>query len=141
MCVLLVDVDFHRQFTGQGYSQIIEPGAEASMEYKFMPSPQLDPITLQMALTVFYEDSAIMYGTTFFNGTVSFVDHSSPLDIRSSLKLVLVVGVIGVIIFALSSSNGKKSRRSKTTTTSTTVEGEFAESFRQRTVRRLVPTP
>ena len=67
---------------------MIEPGAEASMEYKFFPSPQLEPIELQMALTVFYEDQETVYGQTFFNGTVNFVDNSSPIDIRGALKLV-----------------------------------------------------
>ena len=43
---------------------------------------------LQMALTVFYEDDATVFGTTFFNATVGFVDNASSLDVRGTLKLV-----------------------------------------------------
>jgi hypothetical protein len=126
------------QFTGQPYGQVVEPGTEASLEYKFFPSPQLDPIELQMALTVFYEDAIThkSYASTFYNGTVDFVDNTSPLDVRSGLKLTLVGGVFAAIVyFMVANGATKKKKGSRTAEVATAKEGEYADAFLQRTVR------
>ncbi len=122
------------QFTGTRYGQEVKAGGEASIEYQFFPSPQLDPIEFQMAFTVFYEDSTTVYGTTFFNETVTFADDSAPLDLRSSFKLVLLLSVIGVIGFALLKSRPSKSRSrgGDRSSASTAVKGEYASEFLQR---------
>ncbi len=122
------------QFTGQSYGQVIDSGMEATIEYKFFPSPQLEPMALAMALTVFYEDAETVYGSTFFNATVNFVDHSSPIDVRSTFKLLLVVAVIAVIVYVFTQSNSKPARRSSRKVENTFVEGEFAQKFIERSV-------
>lgn len=128
-----------QNFTGQPYGQVVEPGTEASLEYKFFPSPQLDPIELQMALTVFYEDAIThkSYASTFYNGTVDFVDNTSPLDVRSGLKLTLVGGVFAAIVyFMVANGATKKKKGSRTAEVATAKEGEYADAFLQRTAAR-----
>ncbi len=109
--------DFHVQFTGRAYGRVVEGGSDGSFEYRFMASPELEPMELQLAFTVFYEDDGSMFATTFFNQTVVLEDRSSPFDFRSTLKLLSIVAVIGGIVYTIvQGSSGKKktARKAKT---------------------------
>jgi hypothetical protein len=123
------------QFTGRAYGRIVESGGEASFEYRFLPSPELEPMDLQLAFTVFYEDESSMFSTTFFNQTVTFESKASAFDFGSTVKLLFLLGVIAYVAHFLYTGTAKKpARKSRSTasTPSTAVSGEFAEDFLKR---------
>ena len=124
----------HRlQFTGRAYGKLVEGGADASFEYRFMPSPELEPMDLQLSFTIFYEDESNVYANTFFNHTVTFETKASTFDFRSTLKLVFIVALMAAItyILVLGTAGKKKGTKGakKVPVAATAVEGEFAQEF------------
>lgn len=98
-----VDFNVHVQnFTHMGYGQVVKPGEEVSLEYKFLPDPRLEPRDFVVALTVFYVDgSGKWYTSTFFNQTVNIVEVKKLVDWELLFLIVLfATGIAGVVYAA-----------------------------------------
>lgn len=86
----------HAVSTVQGYFQVVQPGAELSLEYKFYPDARLpSPRDFVVALTAFYFDNAgTFYSSTFFNQTVTIVEIPKLVDWE-------LLSLIGLFVAAL----------------------------------------
>ena len=76
-------------------------------------------------------DETDPYASTFFNQTVTLVDNTPALDMRTALQYLLFLSVAGVVAFALfksSSSSGKSIERG----TASTESGSFTDEFLRR---------
>jgi len=134
---------FIQNFTGRPYGRFLEGGADASFEYRFLPSPELEAMDLQLAFTVFYEDESSVYSNTFFNQTVTFEDNGAPIDIKSTFKLISIVSIIsGISYILIKGTSTKKARKSRSTgaADTTAVTGEFAEEYKKRFSRSATPS-
>lgn len=88
------DFNLHVQnFSNIGYGQMLAPGEEVSLEYKFFPDGRLEPRDFTVALTVFYGDAAGgWYSSTFFNETINIVEVKKWVD----WELLGLVGLFAV---------------------------------------------
>jgi len=95
-------------------NQTLDAGEERTFEYRFMPHPNLDPIELRVAMTIFYEEEGLRsFGSTFFNETVTFFEPNTELDLKSFSKYSFGFTVGGLLIFALYSIFGPEKKRSR----------------------------
>mmetsp|Transcript_12282 Transcript_12282/g.30014 ORF Transcript_12282/g.30014 Transcript_12282/m.30014 type:complete len:240 (-) Transcript_12282:716-1435(-) len=96
-----VDFNVHVQnFTNVGYGQVVKPGEELSLEYKFFPDPRLEPRDFIVALTAFYSDSkGNWHSTTFFNQTVEIVEVKKLIDWELLFMFALFGAAIGGIAY------------------------------------------
>ena len=74
---------------------IVDPGKEASFEYRFDLDPQIAGHDVQAAFTAFYQDDAEMYATTFFNSTISVLDPVGVIDTQSAV-VYLALAALGL---------------------------------------------
>lgn len=115
-----VDFNVHLQnFTQLGYGQVIKPGEELSLEYKFLPDPRLEPRDFIVALTAFYVDSqGKWYSSTFFNETINIVEVKKIVDWELLfLILLFAIGISGIAygVYAYTVSVGwVKSQKKRT---------------------------
>jgi hypothetical protein len=114
------DFNYHIQnFSLTVINSTLEAGEERTLEYQFMPHPNLDPIELRVAMTVFYEEAGIRsFSTTFFNETVSFVEGSLEFDLKSLSKysagITIGTAFIGALYMLLvTPTKGKSSRKTR----------------------------
>uniref|UniRef100_A0A7S3RAP3 Translocon-associated protein subunit alpha n=1 Tax=Dunaliella tertiolecta TaxID=3047 RepID=A0A7S3RAP3_DUNTE len=93
------DFSLHVQnFSMAAYGEVIGPGEEASLTYKFVPDARLSPRDFVVALTTFYTDSkGQWYSTTFFNQTVDIVEQKKLVD----WELIMLVGLFAAILLGL----------------------------------------
>ena len=71
---------------------IVEPGKEASFEYRFSLDPQLAGHDFTLALTAFYQDDNELYASTFFNSTVPVLDPVGVFDTQSFFMYIALLG-------------------------------------------------
>ncbi len=65
----------------QTYGQLLGPGQEVSLEYKFFPDPRLDPRDFVVALSLVYASQKGDYhALTFFNETINIVELPKLID-------------------------------------------------------------
>jgi hypothetical protein len=88
--------------TGQAVGEVVEPGSEMSLEYRFMP-PQFPsyPFELQLALSVFYEGDGMGFSNSVFNQTVLFVEASQSWESTDFLPYALAIASLAVFFYTL----------------------------------------
>jgi hypothetical protein len=79
---------------GLGIGEVVEPGTELGLQYTFYPRGLFEPMSAQVALTVFYEDNERYYTTTFYNETVTFTSAGGSLTRNVYLVLPYVLGLL-----------------------------------------------
>ena len=120
---------FHvTNFTVSEYLSIVEPGKEASFEYRFELDPLLAGHDFQLAFTAFYADDADNYATTFYNGTLTILDPIGVFDTQTMFMYAIFASVFAfAVYFGLQATGmlpavkkalgmGKKKRVKKTET-------------------------
>lgn len=91
---------FIQNFTTMRYFTPLEPGAEASIEYKFRADPILGATPAReftVALHLFYETEGQYASTTFFNQTVELTERPKVVDF-DLLWLAATLLAIGALI-------------------------------------------
>lgn len=86
--------------TGRGVGDVVAAGEEISLAYELVAPEMTDyPASIQLAMTVFYEDDAGQYyATTYYNETVSFV-RSGALKFSLQASLSTVLAPLAVVLF------------------------------------------
>lgn len=89
-------------FTFKYVNEIVEPDTEVTFSYPFKMDPDLEPVKLQMAMTIFYTAAdGQEHSNTYFNQTVEFVSVASSVDtailIRAVFGLAVLVGTLFLI--------------------------------------------
>ena len=112
-----------QNFTVRETESIVGPGQETTVEYRFRPDPQLEPIEFTLSVWAIYNSSeGRMYQSTAFNDTVELVEKKEPWTVASALNYALVLaglGMMGYVGYSLTQGQtGKKKKRVKR------VEGE-----------------
>jgi len=99
------DFSLHVQnFTLSGYGEVVAPGEEASLTYKFVPDARLSPRDFVVALTAFYTDTqGQWYSTTFFNQTVDIVEQKKLVDWELIMLAGMFAGGLALIAWGLHS--------------------------------------
>jgi hypothetical protein len=102
---------YYVNFTYKHFGHVVEQGQEMTFAYPFKLQPEdlmminqrsdESPTTVQMAMTLFYDDGEAEYSTTFFNKTVRFVPGPATMDWAFLLQLGRDIIVGGVILFAV----------------------------------------
>lgn len=82
---------------------MVEPDQEVTFSYPFkIPDDVMEPMDLQMAMTVFYSDRDEEFSSTFYNETVSFVVADTGFDWAFLVQLIRDIVVAGTILGGLS---------------------------------------
>jgi translocon-associated protein subunit alpha len=93
------DFSLHVQnFTMAPFGEVIGPGEEVSVNYKFTPDSRAPPRDFVVALTAFYSDSkGQWYSSTFFNQTVDIVEVKKMVDWELvSLVAIFAASLVGI---------------------------------------------
>ena len=92
-------------FTVQTPLVTVEPGKEASFEYLFVLDPALAGHDFVLAATVFYEDEAERFASTFHNATISVLDPVGAFDAQTlTVKLVLLALALALAYLAMAAA-------------------------------------
>lgn len=89
-------------FTGAGTGEVVEPGGEMSLEYRFVP-PQFPsyPADLTLSIHVFYDGEAMGFSNTLYNETVTFVASEDSWEAVEVLPWALGLACVAVAVFTL----------------------------------------
>lgn len=97
---------------------VVDAGTEISVEYRFKPDPNLEPLEFHFSGYFLYNttDDREIYRSTFYNGTVELLEKSRDFNTRTIFSYVLVLAVVGLAGYFLYESKYSKSVRRSTTT-------------------------
>jgi hypothetical protein len=97
---------YMHNFSGLAVGEPVEAGGEMSLAYP-IPVPRFPdyPFTLQMAITVFYEDDSEYYSTTFFNETVTFHEPKEEIKVDTVLPYALGLATLAVAVLLFPDSH------------------------------------
>ena len=84
-------------FTKRVIEVVVEPGKEASFLYIFFIESQLAGHDFNIEFSVFYQDSAEQYSTTFFNSTIQVLE---PVGVIDTQVLLMCLALLCGFIFA-----------------------------------------
>jgi len=107
---------FIQNFTRKYVTVRSDPHSQVTLEYKFTPDKNLEPIDIWLSASVDYnatEDH--FYRTTFLNGTVELIEKSSDVNLQRFFTVVLlltVVGLVSYVAFGMKDSPAKAKSRS-----------------------------
>jgi len=107
-----------QNFTVGLINAVVDAGTEISVEYRFKPDPNLEPLEFHFSGYFLYNttDDREIYRSTFYNGTVELLEKSRDFNTRTIFSYVLVLAVVGLIGYFLFESKYTKSVRRSTTT-------------------------
>jgi len=107
-----------QNFTVSLINAVVDAGSEISLEYRFKPDPNLEPLEFHFSGYFLYNttDDREIYRSTFFNGTVELVEKNREFNTRTIFSYVLVLAVIGLAGYFFFESKYSKSVRRSTTT-------------------------
>ena len=88
-------------FTKRVIEVVVEPGKEASFLYIFFIESQLAGHDFNIEFSVFYQDSAEQYSTTFFNSTIQVLE---PVGVVDTQVLFMCLALLCGFIFATCTS-------------------------------------
>lgn len=108
------DFNYYMQnFTEVNYNTIIFEDGELSFRYQFKPIETIDlNVEYKVALTAFYESDEELFSSTFFNGTITFVEKTSEGDSGFFIYALALVAVIGILFTASQNVGSLKAMRS-----------------------------
>jgi hypothetical protein len=130
--------------TGVAVGEVVDPGSELALEYRFgLPLPE--PMDVQVALTVFYEDDSEFFTSTYFNETISFVEAPKPWNARAAVPYaagLAVVAAVAIMVRAALSGETPRGGRSGAAASSGAEELTYADVLaRQRKGGAKAATP
>jgi len=114
----LFDYTYYIQnFTAKFADAILHPKSELTVEYKFKPDINLEPLEFHLSGFVFYNVSKIEepFVHTWINGTVELIEKKQGFSVQSAFNYVLVIAAVaGAAFFALNRKPKKSSREQGT---------------------------
>lgn len=89
-----------QNYTRWNYAISVQPEAQTTILYKFLPDPGLDARDFDLTATIFYNDEAgVNYSSVIYNGTISMVDRADSVDAQTFFTYVGAIGAVGFVAF------------------------------------------
>jgi len=117
------DYNFYVQnFTVRWTSNLLPPRSEVTVEYRFRPDPNLEPLDFQLSGWLIYNDSAptpVIYRSMFVNQTIEVLERRQEWTASSIITWIFVLAGLGLAGYvALNLTQGGKKTKSRASTPS-----------------------
>jgi hypothetical protein len=105
---------FIQNFTGNFANALLPPHSETTVQYKFKPDINLEPLDFLLSGSIMYNDTndRTPYRHIWFNSTITLSEGSQSLDISTFFTYVFFFTVVGGIVYVYFTLNPPRKRRS-----------------------------
>lgn len=106
------DFDYYIQnFTRKGFSEVMPPTAQYTLEYKFTPEAKLEPLEYWFSIFILINGTQRIYRNYAYNSTLTLTAAPTNVlaDIASVLFTLVVLGGVGFGVYTMI-TGGKKSK-------------------------------
>jgi len=108
------DLSYYIQnFTRKYLSVTAEPNQQITLEYKFTPDKNLEPLSFWLSGWVEYNGTDGVYRSTFINTTVEVIEKPGDADTRRFFTVVFLLAVGGLVAYFFVFAGGAPFPRSK----------------------------
>lgn len=110
-----------QNFTAKGVAEVLAPGAQVTLEYKFMADPRLEPLSYWFSAFVFINATDRVYRQVPINGTLDLTAEAQSFGIMDFLTYLVSTATICAVgyVVVLNLPQGKKRSGSKVRETRT----------------------
>jgi len=112
---------YDHSYAVQNYSAfwingVLEAGKEITIEYKFKPHENLEPLEFPLEAFLFYNttDTGDMYRATVFNSTITILEKDIIFNPQTFFTYILFIGAVGFGVYSLLPASATKKRSKKT---------------------------
>jgi len=110
---------FIQNFTRKFVSVTAEPNQQVTLEYKFTPDKNLEPLPFWLSGWIVYNGTdGELYSNIFFNNTIEVIEKPGEADTRRFFTVLTLVAIAGLVAYFFLGGNASSSKSRKTDSSS-----------------------